>query len=554
YNLGSDVSHYYNLMISPFIEDTWRPTDALTILAGVRLDDPYEPQKPDYSSLFYNNFGFANNGTGSGNYIFSPRVAFNYTLPTERKTQIRGGVGLVASDYPVVWYENSFNNAGQLNTVSSGSTSTTSGTPTLKFNGNPYIFNGTQSPSLIAAGAPPSSSAPSFDVMDPKFQGPSNWKENIAVDHELPFWHIVFTADADFSQVNKDIMEQQINYATPTTGPAYMPDGAIRYAGNITAGSGSASSGTYTSTYTASSSPTDVFLASTSTSSTALAEHKAVGPVYYLTNTDKGGSQVYSIYIHRDMRDGWAWSLGYAHTHSTVVDDAPSTTASTGYSDIYGVNPNDNVAYHSQYAEPDKVVATLTRRFDFFHNHHAHTSISAQYIAETGQAYSAVFKGDANGDGVTNSSLFYVPTGPSDPKVAWASSTDETNFFNWLAKNPEIGQYAGRVVPRNALYAPWVRLLNLHVEQEVPIWGPSHLVLFADCFDFGNLLNHNWGLVSNFDNSFNVQTIAGTGFNPAANGGAGQYIYVFNPATLGTPTTYPDMSRWAIQIGARLEF
>lgn len=558
YNLGSDVSHYYNLNIAPFIEDTWRPNDALTIMGGVRLDYPYEPQSPDYSSLFFSNFGFANNGTGSGNYILSPRVAFNYTLPTERKTQIHGGLGLIASDYPVVWYENSFNNAGQLNTVSSGSTSFVPTTKTLTFNNNPYIFNGVNSPSLIAAGAPPSSAAPSFDVMDPKFQGPSNWKENIAVDHELPFWHIVATVDADFSEVNKDVLMEQLNYATAASageaGPAYLPDGAIRYAGNITAGSSTYLSGNYGSAYTSSSSPTYIFAATTSTASSTLQQHKSVGPVYYLTNTDKGGSQVYSIDFHREMKDGWAWSIGYAHTHATVVDDAPSTTASTGYSDIYGVNPNDNVAYHSQYAEPDKVVATLTKRFDFFHNVHARTEISAQYIAETGQAYSAVFKGDANGDGENDSSLFYVPTGSNDPKVAWASSTDEANFFSWLARNPQIGQYAGRVVPRNALYAPWIHLLNLHVEQGVPIWGPAHLILFADCFDFGNLLNHNWGLVSNFDSSFNVQTIAGTGFNPKGDGGAGQYIYVFNPSTLGTPTTYPDMSRWAIQIGARLEF
>src|SRR5579862_3078776 len=206
------------------------------------------------------------------------------------------------------------------------------------------------------------------------------------------------------------------------------------------------------------------------------------------------------------MKDGWAFSIGYAHTHATQVDPSPSSVASSGYLDLYGVNPNDNVAYRSQTAVPDKIVVTGAKQFDFFHIKNSKTTLSAQYIAQTGQAYSILFKGDANGDGITNSSLMYVPTGPSDPKVEWASSTEESNFFSWLGQNGDLAKYAGGVAPRNAFYAPWQHTLNLKLEQQVPIYGSGRLVLFADCFNFANLLNKNWGIVANFDNSFNTRT------------------------------------------------
>jgi outer membrane receptor for ferrienterochelin and colicin len=549
YSLGSDVSHYYSMYISPLIEDTWRPTDALTVLAGVRFDYFDEPQRPPFSPAFYNAYGYRNNSYADGAAVTSPRVGFNYNLPTERKTQIRGGAGLIMGSFPTVWYENSFNNAGQLNTISTGSTSSSATTAVVPG----YTFGGVNSPSLIGK-VPPSSAVPSFDVIDPNFKLPSNWKENIAIDHELPFWHMILTLDADFTQVNKDVKILQLNYAQAATGPAFLPDGAIRYAGNITPALATSTAKDingvpYPAQYL--SGTMSVINGVTSTSSSTMNANKATGPVYFLTNTDKGGSQTFAVSLHTPFVDGWQWSLGYAHVHATEVDPSPSSTASGGYSDILGVNPNDNVAYRSEYAIPDKIVATLTKRFNFFTAHNAATEISAQFLAQTGQSYSYVFKGDADGDALTSTSLMYVPTGPNDPKVAWASAADEAAFFGtYLPQHPELEKYEGKIAPRNAFYAPWQRTINLHVEQQIPIYGPGKLIVFADCYNFANLLNRSWGIVTNYDGSFNSRTAVGTVFNATTN----QYVYLFNAATQNSSTIYPDMSRYNIQIGARLEF
>ena len=554
FNLASAVSHYYLLDVSPLVQDTWKPSSQLTILAGVRMDYPYEPAKPPLSQTFENAFGFSNQGTINGNYTIAPRLGFNYALDTEQKTQIHGGVGLFLGQSPAVWLENSFNNAGQLGTASTVSGST----PLLNNNGTPFIFTGnpaTQAP-------PPTSSAaaiPSFDYADPNIKWPSNWKENLTIDHKLPFWNVTVSASVDLSQVNKDMYYVDPNLAVGAAGaPAYMPDGAIRYAGNITPTN--IGSAYFLPGYTTGNFYTSMAsYSSTSATNPLLISHLA-GASYGLENTDKGGSQEYTLLFNRPMKDNWAWSAAYTHTHATQVYELGGTTASGSYTTNYFVNPNDNVAYRSQYAMPDKFVLTLARRFHFIPYKDAPTTFSAQFIAQTGEAYSYTFKGDADGSGVPFSpSLFYVPTGPNDPKVTWLSATEETNFFNWLAANPDLAKYAGQVAPRNAFYSPWEKTLNLHVEQGIPIYGTSKLTLYADCFNFANLLNKNWGVVDNFgvynSGSSSSRTVAGTGYNPAGNGGAGQYIYVFNPGTLGAATTdISDMSRWEITIGARLEF
>jgi hypothetical protein len=278
--------------------------------------------------------------------------------------------------------------------------------------------------------------------------------------------------------------------------------------------------------------------------------------VYELTNTNKGGSQEYTIELRRPMKDDWSFTFAYTHTHATQVDYLSSSVASSNFQDQYFVNPNDDKAYRSQFAVPDKFILEVDKRFHFFPWKDTSTTISAQFIEQTGQAFSYLFAEDANGSGDTNQSLFYVPTGPTDPKVTWASATEETNFFNYLATQPKLAEQAGRIAQRNAFYAPWQKTLNLHVSQDLGGYGPAKLSVYADCFNFANLLNKQWGIVSNYNNNFTDVTVAGADYLPAGNGGAGQYVYRFNSSTLSptTSTIYSDESRWAIQIGARISF
>ena len=511
FTLASDVSHYYLLNISPLIQDTWKPNSKLTVVAGLRMDYPYLPQKPIASPVFFNAYGFSNAISMNGNYTISPRAGFNYNFETALPTQVRGGAGLFLGQNPVVWVENSYNNAGQLNSITNG----------------------------VA-----SSAAPGFDYTARDFHWPANWKENLAVDKTLPWLGIIATAEVDLTQVEKDVFYQETNpYAVPSSGSLTMPDGRLRFGGNITPSA--IGSAYYLPGYT-----TSNFYTSVTNSPTTLYQNHATGAVYELTNTDKGGTQEYTLELNRPMTNHWAFELAYTYTHATQVDPFTSSVAGSGFAGQPIINPNDNIPYHSNYSVPNKWVAQVTREFNFFKRKNATTGITAQFITENGSAYSFVFKGDADGAGITGEDLFYVPSGPNDPKVQWLSATEEANFFSYLATNPQLSKWAGQIAPRNTAYAPWQETLNLHAEQQVPIWRDVRVTLFADCYNFSNLIDKHSGIVDNYNNAFYTQTIAGTGYNKAT----GQYQYVFNPGTLGTPSIYSDLSRWQLQVGARIDF
>jgi hypothetical protein len=233
-----------------------------------------------------------------------------------------------------------------------------------------------------------------------------------------------------------------------------------------------------------------------------------------------------------------------------MVQPMTSSVASSGFGGEPYVNPNDNIAYRSLYAVPNKWTATFTREFNFLKIKNTSTTISAQFITENGLPYSFVFKGNVDGDGITGEDLFYVPSGPNDPKVQWISATEEANFFSYLSTNPQLSKWAGQIAPRNVAYAPWQETLNIHVEQQLPVWKDYRITLFADCYNFSNLIDKHSGIVDNFEGAFQTLTVAGAGYNKVTN----QYIYTFNPGTLGVPSIYSDESRWQIEVGARLDF
>ncbi|MBD4274245.1 hypothetical protein GUH28_21610, partial [Xanthomonas citri pv. citri] len=88
---------------------------------------------------------------------------------------------------------------------------------------------------------------------------------------------------------------------------------------------------------------------------------------------------------------------------------------------------------------------------------------------------------------------FYVPKGPGD--VLWTRGAEmEKQFFDWLAKNPELAAYKGQIAPANEFRTKWVNSFDLHVSQELPGLFEGHKTELAlDIMNVGNLLNKKWG-------------------------------------------------------------
>ena len=499
-----------------YLQDLWKPTSRLTVNAGLRFDDPYVPKAPIpiptttafSEASFQSAFGIPSTTTNNGNYTIGPRLGFNYEVKAERKTQLRGGIGLFQGTNPSVWLGNPYQNRG-----------VTSSTVT-----NGAVF----SPNI----APPQVGAPGFatvNVTNPDFRPPVSWKGNLALDHALPFAGLVFTLEGDVIEVQRALNTIDLNLKPIGTNP----DGRIQYAGPIvaatSAGRGSSNGNTY--------------------NSTAFYQNAGFGDVMYLTNTNKGGGHDVTMSLRRPMKNGWAASLAWTKSHYTEVSPATSSIAQSNYNARKVGNPNEDVASISNSDIPNRIVGTLTYRFNLIKN--SPTDISVVYQGRTGHPYSWVFYGDANGDGFTFNDLFYMPTGPNDPRVRWSDPTQEANFFAY-AQAVGLNRFAGSIVPRNSENSPWVQTVDLKFTQNLPIYKRVKTELYVNLLNLGNLLNRKWGLQSEDVFSYG-RAIAGTTYDAVAK----QYIYTFTPSTLDPlPIVANDqpVSRWQVESGMRIKF
>lgn len=506
-----------------FVQDTWRPTQRLSLVGGVRLDYPTANKAPPVAVGFQQAFGFANNVTNDGNYTIAPRVGFNYRVPTERNTELRGGVGLFNGRTPTVWLANAYQNAGTAFTITSNVNGNNQ--PALQF--QPDV---TRQP--IPAGTPPT---PNINVTDPDFKNPTLWKGNLALDHQLPIGGLIATIEFTGTKVQKGLYIEFLNYQTATTGPTTLPDGRIRYAGTITP-------------------------AITGTPSTSTAGRRRVntgGPsgggfadVYRITNASEGESKDYTLGLHRPFRNNWSAGVSWTRGRATEVSPMTSSTAGSLYTTRAITNPNEVVASTSNTETGDKIVATYTRRFNFIKDWP--TTLSLVYEGRTGRTYSWVFEGDANGDGFTGNDLLYVPSGPNDPRVRWASAAERDAFFAFVDSST-LSAYRGAIVPRNSERSPWNQTVDVTLRQAVPLgWRKARAEVYLQLINFANLLNDEWGLIEEVPFTYR-RTVAGTTYDAATN----QYVYVFNGATLdGVPTVADEtsQSRWQAKIGFKVSF
>ena len=225
------------------------------------------------------------------------------------------------------------------------------------------------------------------------------------------------------------------------------------------------------------------------------------------------------------------------------------------------INPNDDIARTSGYVISDKYVFTATREFHFAKAKNTATRLSASFRVQPGTRYSWVFSNDANGDGTSGNDAFYVPSGPADPKIVWSTSVSDPTgsiqaaaFWDFV-NGTDLKKFEGRIVPPNSSNNPWQKTLDLHFEQELPLsYRDTKITLFADCLNFANLFSKRWGVVTGMDfftggNGGYTRKVASQTIN-----GSGQYVYTFSSSTLTSLITFTDLSRWQLQLGARVDF
>ncbi len=501
-----------------FVQDTWNVNLNLTLMYGFRIDTPGTDERPPFNQAALSAFGIRNDQTIDGNDVIQPRFGFNYTFDTERPTQLRGGVGLFQGAAANVWLSNPYTNNGLTISVFGCSVPGLANCPTTRPGFSPDPNNQPR------FGTP----AADVDIVSDDLNQPSVWKGNLAVEHELPWWGLVGSAEVILTEVEDAVFYEHLNLGTPTR---LGLDGR-----NL-----------YWATFDPARYGTNGVFGGTARSR----RNTAFREVLLARNTNKGRGENFTVSLTKPMTEesNIFAQVAYAYTDAEEVNGLTSSRAISNWASRSIFNPNEEVASRSPYVNKDRFTATMSYRHFFFDNYK--TEFAMFYEGREGKPYSFTFNNDMNGDGLAGNDLMYLPT------AAQVTFTDpaERAVYDQLVQSLGLSGFIGQTVPRNEFFAPWVHNFDIRISQELPgFFADNKAEIWFDILNVGNLINKDWGVIDEVGFQGNGGQ-ARSFVNFAGINASGQYVY----DVLATPEDFlrrdrTGESRWAVQMGFRYRF
>jgi hypothetical protein len=505
-----------------FVQDTWTVGPHLTMLFGMRVDFNEVGDEPVLNPLFVSEYGFPNNATVDGNELYQPRLGFNYTFDTERRTQLRGGVGLFQGSSPGVWLSNNFTNTGTLINVVQDT------------NGG---FGVSGDPSFVPPEAAGASPAQDIDALDPEFDQPSVWKWNIAFEHELPWLGMIASLEYLVTDTYRGVFYEHLNLGDPL---GTLPDGRQYFWSNV---------------LPTSFSPNGPIGAQVRSRAGA---DSRFNDVLLLRNTNSGKAENTTISLEKPFEDNWYARVGYTYTDATDVNPGTSSRAISNWNGRIIFNPNEEIEATSNYAFRERITSLFSYRWNWAER--APLTFSMFYEGRSGRPYSFAFLGDANGDRISGNDLFFVPNEGDVAFTSASTAADQAAFYDYIETNSYLSGNRGKVADRNALRSPWSHQVDLRISQEIPLFWDTNGEVFVDILNVGNLIDDEWGHIDQAPFPYRLQVARFAGVNAG-----GQYVYdvsSFVNEAQGNAVVNPALqredgegqSRWAVQVGFRFEF
>ena len=501
-----DVAAAYELnQWGVFLQDTWQATQNLSIQYGFRVDIPLMSDKPLYNPTYASAYGQTNQYNLNGHRVFQPRLSFNYMFDTEHMTQIRGGAGLFVTNQPGVWLGNIFSNSGVTQTQ--------------------FVCGPTQSPpcnnpaTLPALSTDPNhqndgalgSGQQTVNVITKDWNIPTAWKLSLGFDKELPWWGLVFTADYEHIDQRDAVYFKNLNLGAPSL---VGPDGRNLY-------------------WSAFGNP------STDRTVTARknADKRFSGSTIELGNTSKGKSESLALSLKKNFSNDWSGMVGFTWSRSTEVNPGTSSVASSNYNNNYVYNANEDKASTSNYSVPRRVIAGLTYRHAFFGDYN--TTASIFFDGHSAYPYTWSFGNDANGDGITNNDVAFIPKQGQVEFTPGTSQALQQSFYDYIQHNDYLKNHQGQSAQRNGDRAGWINQVDLSFQQEIPgIFKGNKGIIKLDIYNFTNMLNKHWGIEKrvNFPGGRALADYAGV------DQATGKYIYNITGSKYSSGNTYQPLA------------
>ena len=527
-----------------YAQDEYAATDNLKITGGVRFEMPMYLDKlngnPAIGALIFKDLAGNDTQLDVGSWptskiTISPRLGFNWDVKGDKTIQTRGGTGIFTGRLPFVWFTNQPTNSGVLqNTVEITRAADLVG---LTFNQDPfYHLSNTE---LFPA--TPSTKAPgSIAMVDKSFKMPQVWRSNLAADFQLPWYSMVFTAEAIYTKDVNGVVQYNANQK-PTTTTFSGPDNRARY---LKVGSNY-----------------DNRLNNSISSAMVLTNSKSDGYSYSLT-----------AMLTKPFSNGLSGFIAYTYTGAKDLTANPGSAAQSAWSSnpsFMGQN-NPGLSY-SQFAVPSRVVGSLTYHKEYLK--HLGTTVSVSYQGSSQGRLDYIYSNDMNGDG-NSADLIYIPKDESEIVFAaipakgtvgtpgyfagFTAAEQMTAFWNYVAQDKYLNAHKGQYAERYGVIMPWLNRFDVKLLQDIfTTYGKTKhtLQLSLDLLNIGNLLNSKWGI-------YQKQTLGNydiTLLKNSSTGADGIPVYQMNYTGTSLPTsTYTPVlstsSTWGAQIGVRYIF
>jgi hypothetical protein len=349
--------------------------------------------------------------------------------------------------------------------------------------------------------APTGSAAASYelDLTDQGFRFPQTWRTSLGIDRKLP-WGLTGTVDYAY---NRDLN-------APVYLNANLPAPDSAYAGVDARPRWVALSG-----------PTQAACGATGNAITAA---NPTGSCFARIN-NAIGNQVTAAYVIKDQSQNRSWNIatsvtkpmshglsltgGYSYGESwSLVEPSSTASSSWGSANPITFDPNNPALARSANAAGNRVFLSASYTHQYFG--WGGTTVSMFYSASPSinnfsTANSYVFSGDANGDQVSGNDLIYIPKDQSEMNFkpltvsgkTYTAADQAAAFEQYIQNDGYLNSHRGQYAERNGFYSPLVSRVDLSIMQDVfhKIGGARHTgQIRLDITNFGNLLNHNWGV------------------------------------------------------------
>jgi hypothetical protein len=482
--------------------------------------------------------------------LFSPRIGFNWDVNEERKTQVRGGLGVFSGRVPYVWLSNQLSNNGVL--FGSQTLDNTAGVT-----GRPFDKDVNKYRPTVDFGSVIQPVSYNLNVTDPNFKFPQIFRANMAIDHSLgDGWLATF--EGIYTKDINAVTVENINLPTSARNAIGADNRPIYY--NV--GTNGFPSTKYNRIYGSSASGGLTAPASLSATSPDISE------AILIKNTNNGYSYALTGTIAKTFESGLFASLSYTYTDSRSVNDGGTTALGIWSGRQVSGDPNADVLSYSNFLQKHRIVAFGSYKLDYAK--WASTTFGFSYSVGPAGRFSYVYNGDMNGDVLTSNDLIYIPRDNSEILLravgTYTAAQQWTDLDNYIKQDSYLNSRRGQYAERNGGELPWSAQFDFKVIQDFYIKTGKKTNTFQltfDLFNAGNYVTPNWGInqgtvraplisFAGYDNA--------TGFVATGSAPTGKPVFTFPFRTGTTPLadSFQNLtsltSRWQGQIGIRYIF